>query len=197
MKKTLTQLTPIPVEFVVGHAQAKNTENQRKPYVELIKSWAEHEGMEDEGMQAIRRIAGELQIDAQHMPKEFYQQYRKGEKAEQLIEIIQTINEKIQNGEEMWTWAHVMRVMIDENILLSNISVNRFDVIICSMIPGKGRDTVRKNGDYDIVKDRKDSYHTWLSNSMINPFQATNREICQQIVERFAPILSRKIHAAL
>lgn len=193
MKKTLTQLTPIPVEFVVGHAQAKNTENQRKPYVELIKSWAEHEGMENEGMQAIRRIAGELQIDGQHMPKEFYQQYRKGEKAEQLIEIIQTINEKIQNGEEMWTWAHVMRVMIDENILLSNISINRFDVIICSMIPGKGRDTVRKNGDYGIMKDRDNTYHTWTSLSHLNPLEASNRDLCHQIAQLFAPILSRNI----
>jgi hypothetical protein len=193
MKKTLTQLTPIPVEFVVGHAQAKHTENQRKPYVELIQSWAEHEGMDDEGLQAVRRIAGEQLIDAQHMPKEFYQQYRQGEKAEQLIAIIQDINEKIVNNEENWTWALVMRVMIDENILLANISVNRFDAIICSMIPGKGRDTVRKNGDYDIMRDRDDTYHTWSGQSHLNPKKATNRDLCHQIALRFAPILSRKI----
>ena len=193
MKNTLTQLTPIPVEFVVGHAQTKNTESQRKPYVELISLWAEHEGMEDEGLQAIRRIAGSQQTDANHMPKEFYQQYRQGEKAEKLIKIVQDINEKIVNNEENWTWALVMRVMIDENILLANISVNRFDAIICSMIAGKGRDTVRKNGDYSIMTDRDKTYHTWTSLSHLNPQEASNRDLCHQIAQYFAPILSRNI----
>ena len=197
MEKTLTQLQPIPVEFVVGHAQTKNTDGQRKPYIELIRQWAEHEGMEDEGLVAVRRLMNSTQIDPEHMPREFYQQYRNGDKATQLIRIINDINNVILSGEEMWTWAHVMRVMIDENILMANVSVNRFDALICSMIPGKGRDTVRKNGDYDIVKDCKDSYHTWLSNNMIHPVQATNREICQQIVARFAPVLGRKTHATL
>jgi hypothetical protein len=32
---------------------------------------------------------------------------------------------------------------------------------------------------------------------MIHPVQATNREICQQIVARFAPVLGRKTHATL
>lgn len=197
MEKTLTQLQPIPVEFVVGHAQTKNTDGQRKPYIELIRQWAEHEGMEEEGLVAVRRLMNSAQIDAEHMPCEFYQLYRNGDKATQLIKIINDINNVILSGEEMWTWAHVMRVMIDENILMANVSVNRFDALICSMIPGKGRDTVRKNGDYDIVKDRRDSYHTWLSNCAIHPVQATNREICQQIVKRFAPVLGRRIHAAL
>ena len=203
----MTQLQPIPVEFVVGHAQTKNTDGRRKPYIELIRQWAEHEGMEDEGLVAVRRLMNSAQIDAEHMPREFYQMYRSGDKATQLIKIINDINNVILSGEEMWTWAHVMRVMhmrdsitgvmIDENILMANVSVNRFDALICSMIPGKGRDTVRKNGEYCLVKNRTDSYHTWLSNSMIHPLQATNREICQQIVERFAPILSRRIHATL
>lgn len=197
MKKTLTELPAISVEFVVGHAQAKNTENQRKPYVELIKSWAEHEGMDEEGLQAIRRIAGQQQMDAQHMPKEFYQQYRQGEKAEQLIKTIQLINEKIVNNEEKWTWALVMRVMIDENILLANISVNRYDAIICAMIPGKGRDTVRKNGDYSIMEDRNRTYHTWSSLSHLHPQEASNRDLCIQIAQLFAPILSRKIISSL
>ena len=193
METTLTQLQPIPVEFVVGHALTKNTEIQRRPYVELITQWAEHEGMEAEGLTAARGISGQQKTDAHHMPKELYQTYRQGEKAERLIEIIQEINEKIQNNEELWTWAHVMRVMVDESILLANISVNRFDVIISSMIPGKGIDNVRKNGDYKtIMKDRDISYHSWTDNSHIDPTQASNKEMCRQIVELFAPILSRK-----
>ena len=197
MEKTLTQLTPIPVEFVVGHAQAKNTESQRKPYVELIRSWASHEGMDDEGLRAIRRITGQQQIDAQHMPKEFYQLYRSGEKAERVIAIVQKINDQIQSGEVMWTWAHVMRVMIDENILLSSVSINRYDAIICALIPGKGRDTVRKNGDYSIMDDRDDSYRLWPSNTNINPVKASAREICEQIVQLFAPVLSRQLHTSI
>ena len=190
MKTTLSNLPAIPVEFVVGHAQSKNTESQRKPYQELIKSWAEHEGMNEAGLLAIRRIAGQQLIDAEHMPKEVYQRYREGERARLLIETVQEINDRIQSGEVMWTWAHVMRAMIDENILLTNVSINRFDVIICAMIPGKGRDTVRKNGDYTIVKDRDMSYHMWTSNGHINPVEASNRDICEQIAQCFQKLLT-------
>lgn len=193
METTLTRLQPIPVEFVIGHALTKNTETQRRPYVELIRQWAEGEGMETEGLEAIRRISGEQKIDAKHMPKEFYQMYRMGEKAEQLIAMIQEIDEKIRIDEESWTWAHVMRVMVDECILLVTTSINRFDVIITSMIPGKGFDNVRKNGDYrTIMRDRNYSYHSWTSNGHVNPVEASNREICQQIAEFFAPILGRR-----
>ena len=191
MKTTLTELSPIPVEFVVGHALAKATGAQRKPYVELIQSWADHENMVDEGLSVVRRLSDKQHIDADHMPKEFYMRYRSGERAQQLINIIQEINEVIQSGEEMWTWAHVMRVMVDESILMANVSNTRFDAIICSIIPDKGIDTVRKNGDFTIMKDRNDSHHLWVSNRGINPVQATNREICKQIVERFTPILTR------
>ena len=194
MEKKLVQLEPIPVEFVVGHAQAKKTDGQRRPYVELIHSWAEHEKREDDGQAAILRITGQQQTDSDHMPKEFYQSFRQGERAQQLIEIVGQIDRKIASGTTMWTWAHVMRVMVDECILMANISVNRFDTIICSMIPGKGRDTVRKNGRYaDIMARPEESYHTWSSLSEINPTQATNREICQQIAQEFLPVLGRRI----
>lgn len=185
------KLTDIEVSFVVGHARAKGSDSQRRPYVELIKSWAEHQGMTAEGEAAIVEITGTRQTDAEHMPKEFYQQYRSGERAEELIRIIRFLNDIIQSGEEMWTWAHVMRVMVDENILLSQVSINRFDAIICSIVPGKGRDTVRKNGNYAIMTDRDRSYHTWSSSSYLAPKEASEKEICQQIAQQFAPILSR------
>ena len=112
--------------------------------------------------------------------------------------MIQDIDKKIQNNEELWTWAHVMRVMVDENILLATVSTNRFDNIITSMIPGKGIDNVRKNGDYrTIMKDREYSYHSWTENSHIDPTQASNKELCRQIAAFFAPILGRKNFASI
>lgn len=191
MEMTLSTLPAIPVEFVTGLAQSKTSDAQRKPYVELVKSWAEHEGMEAEAQAVLRRMSSVAQIDADHMPKEFYQTYRHGEKAQQLIDILRHIDEVIASGEEMWTWAHVMRVMTDESILMATVSVNRFDTIICSMIPGKGKDSVRKNGDYSIMGDRDYSYHTWAANASVNATQASNREICEQIVEQFKPIIGR------
>ena len=197
MKKTMTgDLPPIPVDYVVGYAQSRATDSQRRPYVELIRSWAEHEGCEQAAEVALNAITGLSMSDANHMPKELYQQYRKGERAEQLIGIIRQLNDAIQSGEEMWTWAHVMRVMVDENILLSQVSINRFDAIICSMIPCKGRDTVRKHGDYRIMLQRDRSYHTWSSQAHLAPQEASDKEICQQIAQQFLPILSRTILAS-
>jgi hypothetical protein len=197
METTLTQLPPIPVEFVVGHALTKKSEILRRPYCELIQQWAEHEGREEEGRQAARRIAGSSLIDAEHMPKEFYQRYREQKTAEQLISLVQQLDERIRSKGEAWTWAHVMRVMIDEHILMAQVTVNRFDQIICSMIPGKGRDSVRKNGSYSIVDDRDECYFTWVTNSNINPVQASNHEICVQIAQFLSPILSRKLHVSV
>ena len=184
----LTELPHIPVDFVAGVAKTKKTDGLRKPYVELIKNWAEHEGMEEAGMRAICSIAGTQQVDADHMPKEFFPAFRKGEKAEELIQIIRKINDDIQSGEEMWTWAHVMRVMVDETIIMPSVTVNRFDTIICSMIPGKGKDTVRKNGDFRIMSDIKKTYQTMTSQSYLDPVEASNKEICQQVAKRFMPL---------
>ena len=186
------ELPHIPVAYVAGVAKAKKTDGQRKPYVDLIKQWAEHESMEEAGLAADSAITGTQQADPDHMPKELYQTFRKGEKAQQLIQIIRHIEDVIQSREEMWTWAHVMRVMMDENILIP-VKPNRFDTIICSMIPGKGRDTVRKNGDYEITSKPDNSYRTWTSVGSVCATEASNKEICQQIAQCFAPILSRPI----
>lgn len=196
MKTMPNELPHIPVEYVAGVARTKKTDGQRKPYVDLIKQWAEHKGMEEAGLQAICTITGSQQADADHMPKEFYQLYRKGEKAAELIRIIRRIDEAIRSGEEMWTWAYVMRVMVDENILFPQVTPNRFDAIICSMIPGKGRDTVRKNGDYGIMADHDRSYRMWSSSQYLAPKEASDKEICQQIAQRFAPILNRPVREA-
>lgn len=192
MKTTTGDLPHIPVEFVVGHAQAKKTDGQRRPFVELVKTWAEHEKMDEAGEAAIRRMTGQQKADAHHMPKEFYQLYRAGEKAEMLIQILRKIEDVIQSDAEMWTWAHVMRVMVDENILMAGVSPNRFDTIVCSLIPGKGKDTVRKNGDYSIMRDRSKTYRELSSIAYLNPQEASDKEICRQIAQHFAPIIMRR-----
>jgi hypothetical protein len=81
-----------------------------------------------------------------------------------------------------------MRVMVDETILMPSVTVNRFDTIICSMIPGKGKDTVRKNGDYRIMTDIKKTYQTMTSQSYLDPVEASNKEMCLQVAKRFMPL---------
>lgn len=42
------------------------------------------------------------------------------------------------------------------------VTANRFDQIVCSTIPGNGRDNVRKNGDFTIVQ-RDEPWHQWTT----------------------------------
>ena len=167
-----------------------NTPAKRKPYTDLILQWAEHEHMGDEGRSIVSNMTGIAEISPDNMPKEFYSHYKDSTKAAQLIEIIREID-IIISGDSLWSWAHVMRVMIDEKILLDRVSINHFDTIICGMIPGKGKDNVRKNCTrYPEVVAKGVSYHEWSKYSM-NTKHATNREICDQICEKFKPILLR------
>jgi hypothetical protein len=185
-----SELPPIPVDYVVGHAKALN-KSPRQPFVDLIKQWAEHEGMVDAGNEALRQLRGTPVITPSHMPREINSGYR-GEKAAQLIEIMGKISEEVASNPQ-WNWALVMRVMVDEGILWYKTTTNRFDTIICGMVPGKGHDTVRKNGDYEsIMEDLTSSYHSWTELSHVNPTEANNREVCMQIVELFKPILAKK-----
>ncbi len=186
-------LAPIPVDFVVAHAQSKSTDAKRKPYLELLTSWGAHEGRPELAKQLVDSMVKKPLADVSNMPKELYQKYRSGEKARQLIEIVRHLNDVITSGSEGWSWAHVMRVMIDEQILRADISINRFDRIICSMIPDKGIDSVRNQNKeaYAIVNKRDDNYRLWVENSLVNPVQATNGELCRQVAECFSPILMK------
>ncbi len=186
---TNSKLSPIPVDYVVGHAMALNTAAKRKPYTDLILQWAEHEGMEAEGRSIVGELTGVAEISADNMPREITEYYRESSKAALLINMVRAINDEIDGG-ALWTWAHVMRVMVDEHIVSAQIKVNRFDSIICSMIPGKGKDTVRKKGDFSIMLDRSLSYRTWSITSL-NPIEADNRRICDEIVKKLKPILLR------
>ena len=193
MEETKTGLPPIPVDYVIDVAQTKATDAKRRPYVDLIERWGEEQNMADEASQLLKQLREKQVIDVKKMPSEFTPRYRKLDVAKQLIGIIRRINDIISTKQEKWTWAHVMRVMVDEGILFE-LKKNRFDSIICSMIPEKGIGTVRKNGDYDLLMDREDSWASWPK-SHIDPVMGSHRTMCNMIALEFAPVLTNKIIA--
>ena len=184
--------TSIPLGIIVEYAKAQSTQARRQAFVNLIHFWADNGGDLAEAIKAILEIQGGQVISANSMPKEFMPYYRSETIAVKLIDIIRKIDEKIASKEDNWDWAHVMRVMIDEGIILINTTPNKFDQLICAMVPGKGRDNVRKNGDYSIL-DHKDPWPLWTKESHLNPQEAQDRTICNMIAKEFEPVLRRKI----
>jgi len=196
MKTTLTGIEPIPVEYILRIAQSKATAAQRRPYIELIERWGEETGRADEAHQMLMQLREGQVLDPCKMPREFMPRFRQQEVAEKLIEIVRQIDAVIASKQENWTWAHVMRVMCDEGILYKP-TINRFDQLICAMIPNKGRDTVRKHGDYEYLLEQEDPWSLWPKESYLNPTLAAERSICNQIALQFAPVLTRTIRAEL
>ena len=193
MKTTLTGIEPIPVEYILRIAQSKATAAQRRPYIELIERWGEETGCPDDAQRMLKCLREGQVLDPSKMPREFMPRYRQPEVAEKLIEIIRHIDAVIASKQENWTWAHVMRVMCDEGILYKP-TINRFDQLVCAMIPDKGRDTVRKHGDYAfIMEEQEDPWTLWPKDSYLNPTLAAERSICNQLALEFAPILTRTI----
>ena len=182
----------IPLGYIVEYAKAQPTQAKRQAFVNLIHFWAQNGGDTEAAIKAILEIQGGQVISANSMPKEFMPYYRSETIAVKLIDIIRKIDEKIASKEDNWDWAHVMRVMIDEGIILTNTTPNKFDQLICAMVPGKGRDNVRKNGDYSIL-DHKDPWPLWTKESHLNPQEAQDRTICNMIAKEFQPVLRRKI----
>ena len=184
--------TGIPLSYIVEYAKAQSTQARRQAFVNLIRFWADNGGDLEAAVKAILEIQGGQVISASSMPKEFLPYYRSETIAVKLIDIIRKIDERIAAKEDNWDWAHVMRVMIDEGIILTNTTQNKFDQLICAMVPGKGRDNVRKNGDYSIL-DRKEPWTQWTKQSHLNPQEAQDRTICNMIAIEFQPVLRRKI----
>ena len=196
MKTTLTGIEPIPVEYILRIAQSKATAAQRRPYIELIERWGEEMNSPDEAQQLLKCLREGQVLDPSKMPRDFMPRFRQQEVAEKLIEIVRKIDAVIASKQENWTWAHVMRVMCDEGILYKP-TINRFDQLICAMIPDKGRDTVRKHGDYEYLLEQEDPWSLWPKESYLNPDLAAERSICNQIALEFAPILTRTIRLEL
>ena len=182
----------IPLSYIVEYAKAQPTQAKRQAFVNLIHFWKDNGGDLAEAIKAILEIQGGQVISANSMPREFMPYYRSETIAAKLIDIIRKIDEKIASKEDNWDWAHVMRVMIDEGIILTNTTPNKFDQLICAMVPGKGRDNVRKNGDYSIL-DHKEPWTQWTKQSHLNPQEAQDRTICNMIAVEFQPVLRRKI----
>ena len=184
--------TGIPLGIIVEYAKAQSTQARRQAFVNLIRFWADNGGDLEAAVKAILEIQGGQVISAGNMPREFMPYYRSETIAVKLIDIIRKIDERIAAKEDNWDWAHVMRVMIDEGIILTNTTPNKFDQLICAMVPGKGRDNVRKNGDYSIL-DRNEPWTQWTKQSHLNPQEAQDRTICNMIAIEFQPVLRRKI----
>lgn len=184
--------TCIPLGYIVEYAKAQSTQARRQAFVNLIHFWADNGGDLESALKAILEIQGGQVISVGNMPKEFMPYYRSATIAAKLIDIIRKIDERIASKEDNWDWAHVMRVMIDEGIIMTNTTPNKFDQLICAMVPGKGRDNVRKNGDYSIL-DRKEPWTQWTKQSHLNPQEAQDRTICNMIAKEFEPVLKRTI----
>ena len=186
-----TQLAAIPIDFVVKQGLQEHTEGKRRPYSTLIRSWAKDQGQAELGEEIASRLntgkEPEKLKDLRNLPNSVAPKYRTGDKAEQLVAIVRKIDEKIHNDSN-WKWALVMKVMLDEGILITNIP-NKFDRLISSMIPGKGIDTVRKSGDYDILEESR-SWRNWISNPRDDWKEATKREICKEIYGFLKPLVA-------
>ncbi len=191
MKNKEIQLAPIPVGFVVEQGKQEHTVAKRRPYRNLITTWADSQQQGELG----EAIASQLNLgneperlkDLRNLPNSVAPKYRKGDKAEQLVMIIREISAKVDNDSN-WTWALVMKVMMDEGLLMTDIP-NKFDSLICSMVPGKGYDTVRKNGDYKVIKSTR-SWHIWITNAGDDWKEAADRVVCEEIYEYFKPLLA-------
>ena len=182
----------IPLGYIVEYAKAQPTQAKRQAFVNLIHFWTDNGGDLEEAIKAILEIQGGQVISAGNMPREFMPYYRSETIATKLIDIVRKIDERIASKEDNWDWAHVMRVMIDEGIILTNTTPNKFDQLICAMVPGKGRDNVRKSGDYKIL-ERKEPWTQWIKQSHLDPQEAQDRMICNMIAKEFEPVLRRKI----
>ncbi len=183
------QLSAIPIDFVLKQGEKEHTEAKRRPYSTLIRTWAEHEGEAELGNDIANKLnlgkESEKLKDLRNLPNAVAPKYRTGEKAEQFVKIVRLIDDRIQNDSN-WTWALTMKVMLDEGLLMGNIP-NKFDKLICSMIPGKGRDTVRKNGDYKVLQDNR-SWRNWITHPHDCWEEARDHEICEEIYGYLEPL---------
>ena len=181
-------LAPIAVDFVVEQGLQEKTEAKRRPYIALIRRWAQHEGRAELGERLaspLTLVVGAPKLDSQL--NQLTKKYREGERLQRLVRVVRDIDATIKVNCN-WTWAHVMRVLMDEGVLMTNIP-NRFDRLMCSMIPGKGIDNVRKNGDYSLIETHR-SWRSWIENYKDDWEEANNRAICKEIYDVLEPALS-------
>lgn len=184
------KLNPIPVDFVVDFAQEFPTAKLREPYAKLINRWAMHENQVSLGQELSERLRDSyMKKDPRKLMIYLFPAYRQEAKLNLLREALLVIDAKIHGHLVMWTWAYVMRVMMDENILATTV-VSHFDELVCGLI-SKSKDTVRKNGDYSKLMSRKEAYQFWPKDFKIGREMAHDRLFCYEVFNELAAVLGK------
>ena len=188
-------LPAISVDFVVeAGLKSKPTEAKRQPYISLISDWASLMGMPGAAEPFVSRLRPGIYqsgtMDENQLKMLLKQKYRDEESIVLLREILAEVDVYISQNPNKWTWAHVMRVMIDGVIL--NTSINsKFDNLICWLVPGKKKDSVRKNGDYMIMTSGV-SWQRWSGDNSYVDNEAQNYMICKEIYQQFKKLIERQ-----
>jgi hypothetical protein len=116
--------------------------------------------------------------------------YRDVESIALLRQILAEVDIRIRQNPNTWTWAHVMRVMSDGGILYTNIN-SQFDNLVCSLVSGKKKDSVRKNGDYMIMKPTA-SWERWGGDGRHVQNEAHHYMMCKEIYQEFKGLIERQ-----
>lgn len=188
-------LPAIPVDFVVEAGLKSNaTEAKRRPYISLINDWAVHEGMTEASELYVSRLRPDGQqaasLNEQELKLLLKPRYRDPQTIGMLREILAEIDIRIKQNPNTWTWAHVMRVMYDGDILCTNIN-SRFDNFVCSLVPGKKKDSVRKNGDYMMMKPTT-PWHRWKCDNSQVENEAHHYMMCKEVYQEFKALIERQ-----
>lgn len=188
-------LRAIPVDFVVeAGLKANATEAKRRPYISLISDWAGSEGMPEAAEPYVSRLRPEGHQDTRLNEKEarmmLKPRYRDDESMNLLKEILAELDAYITQNPGTWTWAHVMRVMKDGGIL--NTSINsQFDSLVCFFVPGKKKDSVRKNGDYMIMKPIV-AWMRWGGDNSHVDNEVYHYTTCKAVYQVFKALIERQ-----
>lgn len=188
-------LTAIPVDFVVSTGlKSPATEAKRRPYISLISDWASHEGMAEAAEPYVSRLnPGARQaatLDDKALRMLLKPKYRDDASIEKLSQILSEVDVRIRQNPNTWTWAHVMRVMTDGGILNTRIN-SQFDQLVCSLVPGKKKDSVRKNGNYAIM-DTTSPWMRWLGDGHHVDNESYHHMLCKEVYQEFKELIERQ-----
>ena len=185
----------IPVDFVVKHAKALKTAAEAMPLRQLLADWFTTNHHEAEGYAALRDIddhfpASAKQVGLDGEPEQepvvldgcVMGRYRNNQtEARMLVAIIHEIHRRMNIPVEQsrsakrdedkrmdsWTWPHVMRVMIRNNIIFDKTKKAVFGSMIEQVLGDKvaknsvrrvnyGNYTIVETSDYDLSRGDKD-----------------------------------------
>ena len=185
----------IPVDFVVEHAKALKTAAEAMPLRQLLADWFTTNHHEAEGYAALRDIDDHFPASAKQVGLDgdteqepvvldgcVMGRYRNNQtEARMLVAIIHEIHRRMNIPVEQsrsakrdedkrmdrWTWPHVMRVMIRNNIIFDKTKKAVFGSMIEQVLGDKvaknsvrrvnyGNYTIVETSDYDLSRGDKD-----------------------------------------